>query len=100
MATPLVGGFNPFEKYQSKLEIFPQMGKKTKNIWNQHPELLFKRLQGAELPLWAPERLLVHAKWCHVSSLRDEDVVPRGLDKETWPNNHALDTHRNRGGEQ
>ena len=34
----LVGGFNPFEKYQSKWESSPNRGEK-KNIWNHHPDL-------------------------------------------------------------
>ena len=32
----LVGGFNPFEKYESKWESSPNRGEKSKNIWNHH----------------------------------------------------------------
>ena len=32
----LVGGFNPFEKYESKWESSPSRGEHKKNIWN-HP---------------------------------------------------------------
>ena len=33
----LVGGWtNPFEKYESKWESFPQIGMKRQNIWNHH----------------------------------------------------------------
>ena len=38
----LVGGFKPFEKYIfSQNGSFPQIGGKTKNIWNHHLVLLF-----------------------------------------------------------
>ena len=33
----LVGGFNPSEKYDRQIGSFPQVGVKTKNIWNHHP---------------------------------------------------------------
>ena len=33
----LVGGFNTFEKYARQMGSFPQVGVKTKNIWNHHP---------------------------------------------------------------
>ena len=32
----LVGGFNPFEKYDRQIGSFPQVGVKIKNIWNHH----------------------------------------------------------------
>ena len=35
----LVGGFNPFEKYESKWESSPNRAK-LKNIWNHHPDCL------------------------------------------------------------
>ena len=33
----LVGGFNPFEKYDRQNGNLPQIGVKIKNIWNHHP---------------------------------------------------------------
>ena len=35
-STVLVGGFNPFEKYDRQIGSFPQVGVKIKNIWNHH----------------------------------------------------------------
>ena len=32
----LVGGFNPFEKYESNWIISPRIGVKIKDIWNHH----------------------------------------------------------------
>ena len=40
---PLVGGFNPVEKYESlviKLDDFPRKGVNRKNIWNHHSDLI------------------------------------------------------------
>ena len=34
--TYLVGGFNPSEKYARQIGNLPQIGLKTKNIWNHH----------------------------------------------------------------
>ena len=34
----LVGGFNPFEKYDRQIGSCPQLGMKIKNIWNHHPD--------------------------------------------------------------
>ena len=35
----LVGGFNPFEKYESNWIISPGFGLKIKNIWNHQVDL-------------------------------------------------------------
>ena len=33
----LVGGWtNPFEKYASQIRSFPQVGVKTRTVWNHH----------------------------------------------------------------
>ena len=38
--TNLVGGFNPFEKYQSKWESSPNRGENSKK-WNHHPVMVY-----------------------------------------------------------
>ena len=35
----LVGGFNPFEKYHSKWESFPNRGENLRKNWNHHPRM-------------------------------------------------------------
>ncbi len=42
----LVGGFNPFEKYEniSQIGSFPQVGMKINNIWNHHLVIMYVSL--------------------------------------------------------
>ena len=37
----LVGGFNPFEKYDRQIGSSPQVGMNMKNLWNHHPADFF-----------------------------------------------------------
>ncbi len=37
----IVGGFSPFEKYESKWESSPRLGVKIKNMWNHHLDFRF-----------------------------------------------------------
>ena len=54
---PVVGGFDPVEKYARQIGSFPQVGVKIENVWNHHPvffgvgKICFKVQDGANLQL-------------------------------------------------
>ena len=56
--TKLVGGFNPFEKYQS-IGNLPQNGVKIKNIWNHHPVNLSNSISNCKLFLHLAQSYMV-----------------------------------------
>ena len=46
----LVGGFNPFEKYESNGIISPNRGENKKNIWNHHLAYYYGKDQVVSTP--------------------------------------------------
>ena len=81
----LVGGFNPFEKYESKWESSPNRGE-NKNIWNRHPV----KIHQTFYPSPSPNRPNL-SQWCRRRRGRRRRIGPYRRLAPSWRRTSSRD---------
>ena len=84
----LVGGFNPFEKYESNWKFSPNSGMKMKNIWNHQLEHLNQHVRPFAIYLYGPFSVPEKKSTPKIQHFINMNRVPLGVAPK--PGNHHI----------